>query len=525
MTKKELVFLYLFSVAFFFALALLQKVPGYMDAEYYFGRSVALAAGNGWTENFIWNFLNDPVAIPVPAFGFWMPLTSMLGALGVSVTRSSSFLASRLPFILLAAFIPVLAAAFAAKLSAHRYAGWLSGALALASGMFLPYLTITDTFTPYMVFGGLFFVICYKIQTISSSSKFIAPFIFLGVICGLMALTRSDGILWLVGAFFLILFSSRNDPIGRRILFFFLTIIGFAVIMLPWYLRNLGIYKSILPPGNSLMLWLSEYGDLFHYPASELTAARWASEGIGNLLTARMSALLSNLQTLAIVGGSVFLFPIIVIGAWKNRKETVVLIASIMIFVLLTLMSFVFPFAGARGGFFHALAGTQVIWWALVPAGLEAIVLWAQKHRNWQIDRAWKMFAPTLVVIAVLFSGINFLVKLGKGAEGAIPWNGSLDRYTLIEENLPDHADSGNGVAMVNDPPGFTLATNRHSVMIPSGGIQSILAVAEQFDVQYLILDSERSEVQSLLQQSASEIGNINLITTLDGVEIYEFCQ
>ncbi len=525
MSKKELVFLYLFSVAFYMVFASLQKAPGYMDAEYYFCQSLALASGQGWTENFIWNYLNNPVAIPVPAFGFWMPLTSLLGSLGLFLMKSVSFFAARVPFILLAGVIPVLAASLATKLSHHRFAGWLSASLALCSGMFLPYITITDTFTPYMVLGGLVFVICLKIQNQKSTKTVIFLHLFLGSIIGLMALTRSDGLFWLFGALFFILATKDGTSRGRRILHFFFVVIGFLIIMVPWYVHNVHIYDSILPPGNSAMLWLNSYDDLFIFPANLVSIESWAKTGILTILKDRLTATTENLQTLAVIAGSIFLIPFMALGWWKKRRDILVRTGFVMILVLLFVMSIIFPYAGERGGFFHALAGTQVFLWAFVPVGLEEIILWAQKHRNWQVERAWKMFAPTLVSVAFVFSIFIFSSKLAKGAEGAAPWNSSLELYNRIEASFSGHKGSSTGFVMVNDPPGYTLATGRPAVMIPTGGLEAIQSVADKFGVKYLIVDDERKQIQRIIRESYLLDGNLKLISEIEGAEIYEFVR
>ena len=45
-------------------IAVYQSTPGYMDADYYFGGGLQLVTGHGFTEPFIWNFLNDPTGLP-----------------------------------------------------------------------------------------------------------------------------------------------------------------------------------------------------------------------------------------------------------------------------------------------------------------------------------------------------------------------------------------------------------------------------------------------------------------------------
>ncbi len=69
------------------AFALPQQQPGYMDAYYYTVGAQQLAAGRGFTEPFIWNYLDDPSGLPRPSHQYWMPLPSILAALFISGLR------------------------------------------------------------------------------------------------------------------------------------------------------------------------------------------------------------------------------------------------------------------------------------------------------------------------------------------------------------------------------------------------------------------------------------------------------
>ena len=53
-----------------------------MDAEYYYAGGIRLAEGDGFTENFLWNYLDNPVGLPHPAFTYWMPFPFSAGGDG-----------------------------------------------------------------------------------------------------------------------------------------------------------------------------------------------------------------------------------------------------------------------------------------------------------------------------------------------------------------------------------------------------------------------------------------------------------
>jgi hypothetical protein len=526
MKKSDYGVLFLISLVFFILLATLQRAPGYMDAEYYLGQSIRLVQHHDLIEPFIWNFLNDPVKVDSQGFAFWLPATSFIAAGGLMILGSTSFYAARLFFILMAACIPMMTAFFATRFLPKKRAGWLAGLLTMFSGFYLPFITITDTFTPYMFFGGLFFIsIWFAEKKINSGNKLNYWFIGTGLIAGLMSLTRSDGLLWLAGGWLGVLIIVGIKPWNwqRISIHLGLVLIGFALVMTPWILRNYAIYNSLFPPGNGLMLWLTKYDDLFVYPSKQLYFSSWISSGFGNILVDRLKALAVNLQTIIASGGTIILTPIFAIGLWKHRKSNIVRLTLVILIAILGVMTLVFPYAGERGGFFHSLSAVQVILWSMVPFGLDTIIQWGVKNRNWKTDRSWKMFGAALVVVTGIFSTLLIADKLNNGTESGIPWNKTQDAFATIDQRLSEKTSDEDGVIMVNNPPGFTLATGRSSVMIPTGGASSLIEVSKRYDVHYLVLNSERADITEIFEKEESSQKHFKFLFEIAENRVYEF--
>jgi hypothetical protein len=327
------------------AVAAFQSAPGYMDADYYYAGGLQLAAGRGFTEPFLWNYLDDPAGLPHPAFSYWMPLTSLLAALGMTLAGHHNWFAARLGFLALSAILPPLTAALSYSLTSRRDLALTAGLLAVFSGYYAPYLPVTDTFGLYMLFGALFFLIVNRKSSIVNS-------LLLGLLAGLMHLARADGLLWLLMAF-VVAILILPKPSQRRALFTFyfllFTLFGYLLIMSPWLVRNLAVFGTPLAPGGSRALWLTRYDQLFAYPASPLTFASWWHSGLAEILKVRLWALGLNLESALAVQGSIFLLPLILIGLWQLRKENRTLLVVLTWGVTLTAMTLVFPFAGARG--------------------------------------------------------------------------------------------------------------------------------------------------------------------------------
>ena len=141
---------------------MIQTVPGYMDAEYYYAGGLQLANGAGFNEPFLWNYLDNPVGLPHSSHTYWMPLPSLIAAAGMLLTGSRTFLSARLIFILLAACIPLVTALLAEALGQDKTNAMLAGLLAAFPGFYVVYSSNTETFTLYMLLGAVFFGVASK---------------------------------------------------------------------------------------------------------------------------------------------------------------------------------------------------------------------------------------------------------------------------------------------------------------------------------------------------------------------------
>ncbi len=465
--------------------AAFQPVPGYMDADYYYAGGLQLAAGRGFSEPFLWNYLDDPAGLPHPAFSYWMPLTSLLAALGMALTGHQTWFAARLGFLVLGAILPPLTATLSFSLASRRDLALTAGLLAVFSGFYTPYMPVTDTFGLYLLFGGLFFLIVNRKCSIANS-------LLLGLLAGLMHFARADGILWLLLALFAVII---QKPSSRSSLFTFYAlriafcILGYMLVMLPWLVRNMVVFGALLAPGSSRALWLTSYDQLFAYPANSLTFASWWHSGLVEILKVRLWALGLNLENAIAVQGSIFLLPLIMIGLWQLRKENRTFLAILAWGVTLTVMSLVFPFAGARGGFFHSGAALQPFLWAVAPLGLARVITWGARRRGWHEKRALTVLSAGLVGIAALLTAWIVLGRVIGTFNDRQAWGREAATYSQIEKILEKHGAHDEAVVIVANPPGYYLVSDRPAIAIPNGDAQAVLDVAHKYGGRYLILE------------------------------------
>ena len=521
MTRKYYLILFIISILVRGGLGWLQKSPGFMDAEYYFIGGQALARGEGFNEQILWNYLDDPAGLPHPSHGYWMPLASILAAAGMFITQSQGFAASQWVFILISSLVPLLTAYLGFQLTQSRRSALLAGGIAIFAAFYLPVMNTSDTFGLYAVLGAAFFIL---LSRPSKNSAYTLP-ILLGMIAGLMHLGRADGILWLgfawIGAIFAPLskmekFSFRG--ITQKSL---LILGGYLIVMGPWFARNLRVFGSLLAPGNSRSLWITTYNELFIYPASQLTFEHWLASGFSAIIKARTWALGINLQRSLAEQGIIFLAPFILLGLWGMRKDFRIRLAGFIWLCTFLVMTVVFPLQGARGGFFHSSAALLPILWALAPVGLNNALAWAGSVRGWNIREASQIFSGAVLFFTILLSVFAVGSKMLGEENGVSPWEQNQITYQKLEETLTGFGALPADVVLTIDSPGYYAYTQRRALAIPDGEVQVSLDVAKKFGGDFLLLESDHPEGLNDLYEHPETPFGLEYLTTIDGTHIF----
>jgi hypothetical protein len=133
-----------------------------------------------------------------------------------------------------------------------------------------------------------------------------------------------------------------------------------------------------------------------------------------------------------------------------------VLTACLAYLLTLALMTIVFPFAGARGGFFHAGAALQMVWWALAPIGLERLILWGNQVRGWNVVQAGWVFRTGLIFCAALLTAFIFYTRILGGPSG-VSWDYEQLAYRQADQTLTARGMNGTDIVMTANPQVFTV--------------------------------------------------------------------
>jgi hypothetical protein len=296
---------------------------------------------------------------------------------------------------------------------------------------------------------------------------------------------------------------------------------AYLLVMGAWLLRNLAVFGQPLAPGGSRALWLLDYNELFAYPPGQLTLARWWGSGLGEIFSARLSALGLNLGNALAVQGQIFLAPLVLVGAWRLRGDLRVQAGLLAWGLTLVSMTVFFPFPGSRGGFFHSGAAVQPLFWALAPVGLDSFVKWGNRRRGWKIEQGILVFGIGLVVMAFGLSVVAVQRRV-IGPDFSNPaWSQSDLVYVDIEAALIEAGAEQGEAVLINNPPGFYLASGRPAVVIPDGSVDTLRQAAARYQVSYFVLEPNHPQPLEPLYQAPGDRPGLVYLTSIGGTQIY----
>jgi hypothetical protein len=510
MKLRDFILIYVISLVLIAFVGFLQQSPGYMDSEYYAVTGSNLWSGKGFTQNFLWNYLDDPVQISHPSNTYWMPGATILSAPKIEFVENKQKTTLWVVNILFSSLIPVLTAWLAFQFTHRRSDAWMAGLLGLFSGFYLLYYAIPETFSIVMILGTLLIILLDRIdRKPNESGHHLLLWGLIGIISGILHMTRAEGLLWLgISAGYLIYLGIKRRNL-RGVLFSGLMLVGgYLLVSGSWYLRNLNLWHQFFPPGTSRALWITNYDQMFAFPADQLTASNWLKQNLVLIFSTRWTALGMNLKSMLAVQGGILLVPFIIAGWVINRKDQRMILAGIYYALVFLLMTFVFSFAGPRGGFIHSAAGIQLFLWAMVPVGLDRFIQWGGERRGWKIDEARRVFQIGLVVIMALLTSIIFYQRVIQKNAGVSTWLVEENKYQQISAQfIQAKPDEKLPVVMIKNPPGWTLVTGMPSIVIPDGDVNNLLLAADTFHAGLLVLEKDHPKgLDSLYQDQISSI-------------------
>lgn len=497
------------TLSFRLATALPLEYAGYMDASYAIHVAENLARGQGFVEHVLWNYLDNPAGLPHPSNVYWMPLPSLLIA-PCFIFLGVSYRVAQIPFVLLSSLLPLFTFYLTRRLFARDDYAWTAASFTAFSGFYTIYWVSPDNFTPFALTASMCLVVIARGVETKSARYFFGA----GILAGLSHLSRADGLL-LLAVVPVVLFFNRATFSPRNILLStFYVLLGYLLLMSPWFLRNYLALGSLYPSAGTKTLWLTNYDELFRF-ADDLTMPRYLAWGFDNILASKLQAAFVNLLVVSFGVLQIFLIPFAIVGLWQNhrRKEfQPVFVYAILLYLAMTL---VFTFPSMRGTMLHSSVALLPFLAAAAPPGIDAFVQWiARRRRTWDVTLASRVFRFGFIALSIFLAGWLYaqgVFPIGGGSREIPLWNQRDIEYASIARWLDQNARADD-IVMVVDPPAFYNASHRRAIVIPTDSVEAIFDAARRYNARFLILQFDHPKPLNALYRTRVTIPGLNRV-------------
>lgn len=465
--------------------------PAYPDSYYYFAVAQQLAAGNGLTVDYIWNFVDvggtlpaQPM-LPIPSNAHWMPLAALVQVPFVWLFGPGSP-AAVLPLWAIGALAAPLTYLIARDAGLDQRLATASGLLAAVPGALLPFFGQPDNFGLFMTLGGLALWLCAR--GIGGDRR---AFVIGGLVVGLATLARSDGVL--LGLPFALAFARELLP-RRRHVIGWAAALGcaalFALVVSPWLYRQLEVFGSIAPSAaNGRILWISDYSELYSI-GQPATPASLLEDGLGPFLAGRLGGLLAALALFTLLPLVVILAPFALGAAWLSRRDRdfgPFLVYAVALFAASGLL---FAVHVPHGTFIHSAVALLPHTFVLVVIGVRAAVAWLAPRRSWDVRRATPVFVYGAVAVALLGAALQSAATLGR-------WADNRTVQSQLAAAVVADAAPGDRV-MSADAGAYRYLSGHPGIVTPNDPLPLIEQALRAYDVRWLVL--ERAQIVPALE-------------------------
>ncbi|GAC1458006.1 MAG: hypothetical protein PVSMB4_17720 [Ktedonobacterales bacterium] len=544
--------------------AALVRHPGYIDAAYYYAVGRNLAAGRGLTEDFIVTYLTHPQHVTHPSNLYWMPGASLL-LVPFFWLFGSAWWVAQVPNVLLTGALPALAYTLGRELRGTRRVALGAGLLTLTSGFFYPlYEPLTDNFGLYAwAAGGALLLLG---QGARGKPR---RFALAGLCCGVAHLARPEaplllavaGVVWWRARHgaglprwhrFALLIRTAREGDGHALGSTSLSPQGataggshplpggslaallglYLAVMTPWFLRNLLLVGSPLPPGGLQTAWLRDYNDFFSYQLP-LTPSTYLAWGIGSILASKVNALVLNARDLAAVMEFV-LAPFALLGAWRLRRDLAALPWILYGVGAYLALSLLFTFPSMRGSLLHSEIAVFPFLNVAAVVGLDAALDWiGRKGGPASVARTAerkRVYLAIAVALSVVLSTFLVLYNAHTLVEAAADY---AQAGRVVTADMAAHSDRlaspsaaagfKGPVVMVADPPNYAVDTGQRAIVLPDQGLSSMVAAAKSYGARYLVLEPVHAAAQDALWSGRQRTPLLTLLYSGPRLRVYRW--
>lgn len=495
---RTTVALYLLALAVRAVLFALYPDPAYPDSYYYVEVARSIAAGQGLNIDFIWIFAEVGARIPavptlpIPSNAHWLPLASFLQAPFISILGPTP-LASALPGIIIGSIAAPLTWAIARDAGSSPNAARAAGILIAIPGAVTVFMAQPETFPITMPLVA---------ATIWAASRGLRgdgrAFVLAGFLAGVLALTRSDGVL-LGGTLGLVWLADRVRQLRARhgarswshvedrrpitVLAGVLALVAFLVVIGPWWARQLAVFGSISPTSSSgAALWIRDFRE-WNSIVADPSLTTFLAQGAGPIIASRLAGLTSALTIFSVLVGSVVLVPFLLLGIIARRRSAAFQPWFAYTLVVFAGATFLYPVHVPGGTFIHIAIGLAPHAVILSIEGVVAFVgLISARRSTWNRDQAGGVFLWGFVALVV-----GIAVVFGRPVQ--VGWDATRQPRVALAGYLDSHAVPRDDRILSIDAGGIKYFTGRPGVVTPDDPIEVIESVARAYGTRWLVVE------------------------------------
>lgn len=458
--------------------------PGLHDALHYYNLGTRLVEGHGYSIDYVWHYNTMPAQIEHPT-DHWMPLTGTLVAASMSLFGINHW-ASILPFVLMGAALPLLVYAAARQMTLDIRTSLIAAALSVAIPEIVwQSLRPLTTLPQIWCYGGAMLAL---IAALRHGRWW--QYALCGLCIGLAYLNRNDALLLAPMIVLMVLIVARwGSHYGYHVHWLRILLVPVVALLTvaPWLIRNIEVLGELGTSATTKVMLMTTYEEVYTYD-DPITVNTWLDQGIGAIISKRLFELAASFKQMATFASPVL--PLLIAGGILLMIQQRDLahglpVAPVLIVLLVTLVvyPFLLPYYNQAGSFRTAYVSLLPMLLPIVAYAIHTAV----SNPRWQV--------MTAVLIVIWSAALAWdTVRLDTAFNDA--YYASMKDISETALALPDITGDGDIRLMAQDP--FMLRYyGIRSVVVPYHSIEDVLAAAERYAIDYVMLPTAWSDLDA----------------------------
>jgi hypothetical protein len=259
----------------------------------------------------------------------------------------------------------------------------------------------------------------------------------------------------------------------------------FAVVMVPWWLRQLAVFGTVSPStASGKVLFIRDIGE-WNSITIPATLEHLLGMGLGPLLLTRVGGFVAAAFIFTVLVGVLVLVPFMVAGAWQRRRDVAFGPFFGYAFLLFAFSALVSAVHVPGGTFIHSAVALAPHAYVLALWGIVGCVAWVAARRSgWNPAAASRVFVTGAVAFSVMASVLGAITVHGS-------WDMKRDRMQVVAAALDAAGAPSSDRLMSIDAAGYRYWTGRGGVVLVNDPIETVEEVARAYDIRWLILEPD----------------------------------